>query len=225
MPYKFTFDDEDNDENVHFECMLQCSRCTGTCADGTQCKRTVCIGLPLCWQHLKRDKHVRIQESLIPGAGKGAFAADTTRGPNEIVFKPGDKIVDYTGEVLTKDEIDARFGKFTAPYAFEVLKKRGNNPGKIIDAACSRGVGSNVNHATGNRTNARFSIWYRDGQSHSSLKATKNIRNGDEILVNYGREYKMHEGRFSTKPVSRPRAQARPRARPRARARARARRR
>ena len=69
---------------------------------------------------------------------------------------------------------------------------------RYIDSACVRGVGSLINHA-----NARFSL----GRDRVVVRATKIIRQGQEILINYnfggrrrrdGQGYDLHDGAIHT---------------------------
>ena len=75
--------------------------------------------------------------------------------------------------------------------------------GNYQDAACIRGIGSLCNHTTGKKANARFS-WGRDGDVN--IIATRPIRHGQEILLNYnlGRaraadRYRLNEPHVSHK--------------------------
>ena len=182
----YVFDFRDDKNKVLFRCQLACVQCTATKVDGGNCTRKSCIGIPLCYMHLLREKKLRIKQSTIPGAGKGLFAMDKHAGANEIIFRIGDKIVVYNGEVVTHAELNRRYGdRFTAPYA--VSEGRA-----VVDAACTRGVGSIANYATGGkRNNAQFS--YNRRTKLFTLVATKNIRNGAEIFVTYGRAYRLHD--------------------------------
>jgi SET domain-containing protein len=52
-------------------------------------------------------------------------------------------------------------------------------------------VGSLINHDN-RRSNVAFSV--NQAAKTVSIKATRNVKNGEELLVNYGREYKMQDG-------------------------------
>lgn len=173
-----------------FACMMTCQPCEGRNRDGSICKKTTCIGLDLCWIHLLREKKVRIKESLIPNAGKGLFALDEKAGENAIVFKENQSITAYGGEVLTHDVLNQRYGDGNASYAI--------SRGKYVeDAACKRGVGSLINHASlQKKPNARLSFNTRT--KRFVIVANKNIRNGSEILVSYGKAY-LHNDNLSHK--------------------------
>ncbi len=68
---------------------------------------------------------------------------------------------------------------------------------RFEDGAIHRGVGTLVNQwPTANRTNARFGV----SRNRIVLFTTKNIRNGQEIFVRYGNEYRFDEKtQYSTK--------------------------
>jgi hypothetical protein len=178
--------------NSEWDAELAKFRCEGTNKDGTQCKeRAVIIGLPLCFQHTASVYHLKIKQSTIPNAGLGLFAYDRTKADNEIVFKPGDDICNYFGEVVTKEILDARYGDYTAPYGIVVSA----NQNKYEDTAIQRGIGSLINHQVRSRTNCRFV----NNHHFIKIRAHKNIRNGVELFINYGNDYRFDdEVQYST---------------------------
>src|SRR3990172_4537007 len=116
---------------VKFQKNLECAKCIGTTRAGEPCKRRTCQYLPTCFQHSKSIFGVIVKESTIPNAGKGLFAAKE--------FEPNDLIVDYGGEVLTKREIDKRYGSNendVAPYVYDATKN------KFVDSCCKRSLGA-----------------------------------------------------------------------------------
>lgn len=168
-----------------FACRLQCGRCEGTKKNGQRCTLTSCIGTPYCWIHLLSEKKLRIKESIIQEANKGLFAMDKQAGANDILFRVGDTIIEYGGEVVSRDEIDERYEDFTSPY--------GLAEGRYgEDGACRRGVGTIANHGGSRRSNARY-VLSRGANRKFKLVATKNIRNGSEVLTNYGDDYVLRE--------------------------------
>ncbi len=193
MPRYFHF--HSNDGEVVFNAPLQCARCTyrkplANGNEGPQCRRNACIGLPYCYQHLQVAYHVRIADSDIPHAGKGLFAWNPHAeggGEHPIVFRRGDPIVPYDGELLNNHQLDARYGEYTGPYALQVLA----NNAAVRDGALSRTVGSLINHTARNRANAEFVV--DRARRTARIRATKPIRHGQEILINYGREYRFNE--------------------------------
>jgi flagellar hook protein FlgE len=179
--YQFSF--RVNGE-TKFQCRVQCERCCVNKPDGTQCKRNTCIGSPYCYIHLLLIRHLRIKKSTLPISGNGLFAMNPKAKDNEIIFKKGDTIIDYDGELINDATKTARYGKYTAPYAVE-CKKDCN-----VDCACERGVGSNAN-TNPNHNNATFSV--NRARNTVKIVASKNIRNGDEIFLSYGKSFKLNE--------------------------------
>ena len=186
MPYTFSLTEDDNKLPI-FQCSLKHYRCTHmNPKTGNQCRRKQYIGFDLCFQHLETDCHLKIKQSNIKGAGKGLFAYNGTSN-NDIVFKgnqsKGDRIVAYNAEVISHEEANRRYGDHTAPYGVYV------NKDAIEDAGCYRSAGSIANHISNSKANAK--LYSHQGRIY--LRATKNIRNGDEILTDYGNDYQMKE--------------------------------
>jgi hypothetical protein len=165
-----------------FRCDLKNERCHFV-RNGHQCRRICYIGLPYCFQHLPVAMHVKIQTSTIPNAGKGLF-----------VFRNNDTIGEYTGEVLSNIQLVQRYSLLhTAAYSVYM------DPHHFVDAACQRGAMSLINHFNNTRANARFSITNTQPK-RVLVKAIKNIRQGQEILINYGGQYGFNDGsRYYTK--------------------------
>jgi SET domain-containing protein len=186
----YTFEYSINGQ-ITFRGNLRGQQCIGHKKDGRRCSRRSVIGCPYCFQHLKSERHLRIKPSTIHNAGKGLFAEDNTQPPNAIIFRRGDDIIEYIGENIDRQELNRRYQIHTAPYALQV---RGNDNVRgplYIDAATIRGVGSLSNHNRSNHQNTRFVVDFRNNTA--KLRATKNIRNNQEIFVNYGHEYRIHE--------------------------------
>lgn len=174
--------------NVHWESQLESIQCEDKVASGARCKRKCVIGSPYCYTHLRAKHSLRIKASTIPNAGKGLFADAPGEDENAIVFARGEKIIGYFGEKINLQELNDRYGKYTAPYGFQVVKDR-----LYEDAALKRGVGSLANSKpTLKENNATIIIDQR--RKVVSLRATKNIRNGQEIFCDYGDEYQFDDG-------------------------------
>lgn len=159
---------------------LKCGQCTAVNEDGIRCSRRVCVGKTMCWQHSRIKLHLKVDKSKIPNAGKGLFAirtqkkgltAEQLRKP---VFKKGENIVKYRGEEVSKNQLDQRYGDWTAPYALQI-----GNGGPIVDAALDRGIAAMANHKPKSRANAKLS-------ETGYIKAKKPILDGAEIYVTYG---------------------------------------
>ena len=185
MPYQFTFK---INNNIQFQAFLQTKRCICISKNGNRCGKRVVIGAPYCWIHLLYQKHLRVEESNIENAGLGLFALDKSEPDNAIIFRPGDKIITYDGQVINNDELVRRYtNQYTAPYSIKIKEDR------YEDAALERGPGSLLNHANKSRSNCEFVV-SRNNRDKSLndlvfIRAIKNIRNHQELLVNYGNDY------------------------------------
>jgi len=170
-------------EHVQFRTQLQSLQCTDVTKKGTQCKRKCVIGSPWCSTHLSYKHHLKIKTSLIPNAGKGLFACDPlSSDANEVLFKKGATICKYFGEVIDRDTLIERYSDKTGPFVIGISNNR------FEDGAKTRGVGSLAN-TNPHHQNASISVY----NGRASLKATKNIKNGDEVYLSYGREYKLNQ--------------------------------
>ena len=172
MPKRFKFY---IDDNLHFACNVNSEK-----HNGQRCKNHTVIGTNICFSHLLYDKNLRIKQSNTVIGQK--FALNSHKDNNEIIFKPNETIIFYGGDIINKRELDRRYDNYTAPYGVRIRDVNGDE--MFRDAACNRGIGSLANHGTGNRENARFSF-ARDGTLN--LKATKNIKNDNEIFINYNK--------------------------------------
>ena len=77
-----------------------------------------------------------IKPSPIPDAGLGLFAVKD--------FPRGSHLTPYLGEILSKSQLDDRYGddNFTAPYAVSISSN------VFIDSACHRCIGAYANGST-----------------------------------------------------------------------------
>jgi SET domain-containing protein len=98
-------------------------------------------------------------------AGRGLFA---TRG-----YRKGEFIIEYFGPMLDAEEADR---KYWDRYLFELTANR------FIDGKCTANVARFINHSCKPNAEAR-------GLKRLFIRATKTIRPGDEILIDYGHEY------------------------------------
>jgi hypothetical protein len=178
--YYYSFYDHNFDRI--FYARMYSDRCEFIKKNGERCKRRCCIGIEYCRSHVSLKLHLMIKQSNIPDAGLGLFAKKENANPNIIVFKKGQKICNYEGEILTDEEINERYRGLTAPYAVAL------NNHEFIDSALERGVASTANTLP-NHNNASFAIDNRN--KRASIRATRNIKQGEEILLSYGRSYKL----------------------------------
>lgn len=171
-----------NDE-VLYRTKLESVRCVEHTVKGSRCKRICVFGSPFCSAHLASLHYLQIKPSRIPHAGKGLYAVHPRdSNSNEVLFRRGEIICAYKGEVINKEELVDRYSDKTPPYVVGVSEN------VYEDGARIRGIGSLANTNAGH-TNATISVY----RGRASLKATRSIRSGDEIYLAYGRAYKLHQ--------------------------------
>lgn len=180
MPRRFEFRAETASTKPSFQCQLESQQCEAETKAGRRCKNKTVIGIPYCWIHLKWQKHLEIKPSTIANAGKGLFSTQA--------IPKNKRIIGYEGEILTKQQLEKRYGKKTAPYALQV------NNNRYIDGACVRSVGSMINHQPSRKSNARFG---NPRYGKVSVIAKKPIAAHSEIVVSYGPRYRFTEGTSS----------------------------
>ena len=173
-----------------FSCNLKKFRCKGKTKANTRCKRFSYFGYPFCWYHMSKYSNLRIKKSSVINGGLGLFVS------NGHTYNKGDKIVEYVGEILTKDEIDRRYSDSTAPYTLM------DGTGKYIDSACFRGIASMANAP--DKTHEKNADFV-DVDDVVMIVATKKIVDGDEIFVDYGDEYLINDETETFKTIYRQR--------------------
>jgi hypothetical protein len=188
MPKYFHFHIDSEEVVHHFDQPLETIQCQYIKENKEQCKNRVCIGQPYCWIHERIGKHLQIATSKIVNAGLGVFAYNGT-DDDEILFKEGDPICPYYGEIINEQELISRYGDKTAPYGIQIKAHQ-----IYEDGALKRGIGTLINHLPVKK-NCRFSI---AKNNTVNIVATKNIRNKQELYISYGRSYKINETNVST---------------------------
>lgn len=88
----------------------------------------------------------------------------------------------YQGEIITHEQLIERYSNKTPTFVVGISKDH------FEDGARIRGIGSLANTKHGHN-NATISIY----RGRASLKATRNIRNGEEIFLSYGPAYKLNQ--------------------------------
>ncbi len=136
----------------------------------------------LCYNlaHLQQMK-LSIKKSKIPGAGKGLFA--------EELIKRGEKVIEYTGDVITWKECQKRnegmkdgFGA----YYFYVSEKKCIDAQNHLDSlARYANDAAGFVRIEGMKNNARYEII----KGKPYIVASRNLNPSDEIYVSYGKEY------------------------------------
>lgn len=158
---------------------------------GRRCKLKTCKYWPMCWIHTRKTLGILVKPSTIPGAGFGVFAQKPFR-KNQIIAEYGPNIARLR---LTKDQCRASPSHYLAALSggrcvdSQSLK---SYPTRYINdcPASSKRRG----HCRG--TNAKFTIVARRAgrPERINVKATKNIRKGQEIFVSYGAGYWRRHG-------------------------------
>jgi hypothetical protein len=110
-------------------------------------------------------KNVKVKRGL---AGLGLFAGED--------IKKGELIIEYIGNILNKEEADKIT---TGQYLFEI------NRNKTIDGSVRWNIARYCNHACEEAGNAESEI----KKGRVFIKAIKNIKEGDEIVYDYGEEF------------------------------------
>jgi SET domain-containing protein len=110
------------------------------------------------------DVRFRIQESR-PGVGQGLFAATPIR--------KGDFILEYTGEKIPTKLADT----LKTRYLFEV------DENWTIDGETESNTARYINHACEPNTEAEIE------EGKIMIYATRNIKMGEELTIDYGEEY------------------------------------
>lgn len=220
MPYlyKVQYKSPDKGSEVVYSCWVnggssaQCTYQIRSSRGGAsrRCKLKTGLVLGLCHHHLRMKHNLRVKTSSFANAGRGLFAQGNRawrkkqqkyiksgkRGEVP-VFRRGQSIVSYAGELLTLDQLSDRYnfqddqGQRRTPtpaYGVQV------SDWTVLDAACQRSAGAYANSILPARMrkpqdpkNTNAIIFIYGGKV--SLRASKNIRNGEEIIVYYGNEY------------------------------------
>lgn len=150
-------------------------QCEAIAASGKQCKLRTKRS-KYCWVHLQKLENLRVKQSNIPNANFGLFVAKEK-------VKPRQRIIEYTGE-RSSEPIEG-------DYVFQVS---GNH---FIDAQHPKNTGRYANKCTAANkrqkqckgNNTKFTADRRTNKAY--LTALKGIPAGDEIFINYGRDFRI----------------------------------
>ena len=178
MPYTFKY--YNPDKTLRFQKQLKKIKCKGITKKGLSCKTETYFGIPYCWRHIK-DFNLTIKKSNI--AGKGLFAYSKVKN---IVFKKEDVIVQCMCPKISLYESNRRYGEEgTGPYLTNV----GNDREKLKDCAGYRDIFSMANTSHDPKIINAYAA--ADENDKLFLFASKNIKNGEEIIWDYGDEYNI----------------------------------
>jgi hypothetical protein len=160
-------------------CTLKCRTCKHPTKRGTACKRKVCIGLPYCNYH--RDYRVGPSSIKKGGIGMGVFATTA--------IQEGTHLFNYEGESVREHLMDSD----GANIAYAVCLSGGRRGERhCIDASCERGIASMINSFQGTRRKQNVKlveIGKKKLGRTVAIVATRHIRKGSEILLDYGPHY------------------------------------
>jgi hypothetical protein len=210
-----------------FSCDIECMQCAGHNVDGRRCSRRSCIGTPFCWTHAQQL--VGVQVKTFPGMGKGLMVVRKGRGKQQdtkdarpVVFKKGEFIMPYVGEVLSDEEYEARYVRQSEDSLAEYVIEDG--AGRHVDAACRRRLPGIANTVVSKKekaepkfaavdgrpikyvvstltgTNSKFTVRTKAHDWHGIpvpaksawIVATRPIREGDQLLTYYGKDYRVY---------------------------------
>src|ERR1700756_5119631 len=133
------------------------------------------IHAPYCRFHLRSVLKLDVDNSTIPGAGRGLFS---------LVDRPvGFPLVDYMGELISAEETERRYPlNSSGTYCLKISNSF------FIDSALSRGIGALINHpGKGMKPNVKFVVCTR--KRSARLETIEKVKAGDEIFVSYGDDY------------------------------------
>jgi SET domain-containing protein len=122
------------------------------------------------------EKHLMVKKSSLPQAGKGLFTRTD--------IPKGTRIVEYKGRIQPWREVKDQDG--VNGYLMYI------NRNVVINALpAKKTLGRYANDARGiiRKAGFRNNAEYISEGRRCYIDATRNIKAGEEILVNYGREY------------------------------------
>ena len=137
---------------------------------GERCKLRTARGRR-CFHHSRRDEGLRVKASNVAAAGLGLY---TTRP-----MKKGTSIK-YTGEELTRAQVDRRYGDETAQYTLCRSAQSCRDARRSDEPGMARWI--NDSRGTSHRNNVKLTGAY-------TAKAVRNIAANRELFASYGREY------------------------------------
>jgi hypothetical protein len=120
----------------------------------------------------QRRSYPKFEALLAAGRGFGLFAAE--------VIKPGQFVVEYVGEVITKDECRKRLDTYHEDTPVYMMDLDGE---KVIDAASYGNMARFCNHSCD--PNCNVTKWNVGAEPRVGFYAKKEIAIGEEITVDY----------------------------------------
>ena len=109
-----------------------------------------------------------------------------------LIFKPGKFIAPYIGEQLTEAEEEARYGQYDTKGRYLIQKGSSAQDRQYsIDAISTRT--SPARYANHKNPASSVSAKFVTRQNNPWMVAQKRIFEGDEIFVNYGRDFELRD--------------------------------
>ena len=125
------------------------------------------------------------KKSLLPNAGKGLFT--------DADIKKDAEVIEYLGEILPWSVCEERANKGKDGYAFWISKNHAidayNTPQHLARYANdAKGFG----RIEGLRNNSQYIVKRKKGERRVFIVASRGIKAGSEIFVDYGVDYWQH---------------------------------
>lgn len=193
----------------------ECGQCQYMLPVGRRCRARTCDRYPFCWQHMKKKWGLVAKPSTIAGAGLGLFFVgykDEDTGERVEELRKGTTVAWYSGkDLLTEEEYHARYpADVESAYGLCFGRGRGtrcldsgptaNLPGRLANDSAwfpqnGKFVRRNPADPTWPKANVKFyngnaaGVRYMYHRHAVPMKATRKIRAGEELFVEYGDGY------------------------------------
>jgi len=177
----WSFQLKDTKGRIKMDKPLFVEQCIGFIPGIGQCGRKIARLQPFCNECYPNYYYVQVRKSTIPGAGFGLFCNEAGVKEGDVVFKEGNFIAPYFGEILTKKQFDKRYeGSVSCVYTMmedEVY----------YDSCLYRGATaySNDSSISGIEPNAYFDKF----EDIIGIVASRDIVQGEELFTTYGDDY------------------------------------
>lgn len=175
--------------------MRNCIKCEGKTKKGLPCKNNTCL-TTLCWVHSQSDGlkirgnktfRYRVKKSLIPNSGYGLFTLNSIKKGETFGIYSGalEKFSDYGEEddglheysvCNVKGDCVNSYSNTDYPGRFaNTCGELNNKTFKYKKSMCNMDFTQNI---------------FKDGKKGiMNMRATKNIKPNEEMIVNYGNDY------------------------------------
>ena len=130
-------------------------------------------------QHQSETQSHYVQTSTIPGAGYGLVSNKR--------YKKGDRIIEYTGEIIDEATKISRYPNNEGQYVMYVMH---NMYIDAVDPLLSSAA-RYINSSGGGYNNAAIIPHHQHGAHTINIVATRDIAPGEEIFMPYGSSYHM----------------------------------